>query len=108
MERNEVEGVYGSGKRRYSLQLIMARLPKGEDTSASRAILVMRAEKVLRLLYLLCRFLSVDLLSSTSWPLLVAPRNIYRIETGEWPLADRPRFRPTFTLGHLQHLTQAR
>ena len=48
--RNEVEGVFGSGKRKYSLQLIMARLPKGSESSISMAFLVMCAEKILRLL----------------------------------------------------------
>jgi hypothetical protein len=33
--RNEVEGVFGSGKRKYSLKLIMARLAKGAETSIS-------------------------------------------------------------------------
>ena len=42
--RNEVEGVFGSGKRKYSLRLIMARLAKGAETSISIAFLVMCAE----------------------------------------------------------------
>jgi hypothetical protein len=50
--RNEVEGVFGSGKRKYSLQLIMARLPIGAETTISMAFLVMCAEKILRLLRL--------------------------------------------------------
>jgi hypothetical protein len=50
--RNEVEGVFGSGKRKYSLQLIMARLPKGAESSITMAFLVMCAEKILRLLRL--------------------------------------------------------
>ena len=50
--RNEVEGVFGTGKRKYSLQLIMARLPKGAETLISMAFLVMSAEKILRLLCL--------------------------------------------------------
>jgi len=50
--RNEVEGVFGSGKRKYSLRLIMARLPKGAESSISMAFLVMCAEKILRLLRL--------------------------------------------------------
>ena len=50
--RNEVEGVFGSGKRKYSLDLIMARLKAGAETSISMAFLVMCAEKVLRLLRL--------------------------------------------------------
>ena len=50
--RNEVEGCFGSGKRKYSLGLIMPRLPKSAETSISMAFLVMCAEKILRLLRL--------------------------------------------------------
>jgi hypothetical protein len=50
--RNEVEGVFGSGKRKYFLKLIMARLTNGAETSISMAFLVMCAEKILRLLRL--------------------------------------------------------
>ena len=50
--RNEVEGVFGSGKRKYSLDRIMARLRAGAETSISMAFLVMCAEKLLRLLRL--------------------------------------------------------
>jgi len=50
--RNEVEGVFGSGKRKYSLNLIMAKLLHGAETSISMAFLVMCAEKILRLLRL--------------------------------------------------------
>jgi hypothetical protein len=41
--RNEVEGCFGSGKRKYSLGLIMPRLAKGAGTSISMAFLVMCA-----------------------------------------------------------------
>uniref|UniRef100_UPI001C2139FC IS5 family transposase n=1 Tax=Synechococcus sp. CCY 9618 TaxID=2815602 RepID=UPI001C2139FC len=51
--RNEVEGVFGSGKRKYSLKLIMARLTHGAATSISMSFLVMCAEKILRVLRLL-------------------------------------------------------
>jgi hypothetical protein len=51
-KRNEVEGCFGSGKRKYSLDLIMARLSKGAETLISMAFLVMCAEKILRLLRL--------------------------------------------------------
>ncbi|WP_322757307.1 transposase [Synechococcus sp. CBW1107] len=47
-KRNEVEGVFGSGKRKYSLRLIMPRLCKGAETSISMGFLVMCAEKILR------------------------------------------------------------
>ena len=44
-KRNELEGVFGSGSCKYSLQLIMARLPKGAGTSISMAFLVMCAQE---------------------------------------------------------------
>ena len=47
-----MEGVFGSGKRKYSLRLIMARLAHGAATSISMSFLVMCAEKILRLLRL--------------------------------------------------------
>lgn len=50
--RNEVEGCFGSGKWKYSLDLIMAQLSKGAETLISIAFLLMCAEKILRLLYL--------------------------------------------------------
>ena len=45
-----VSFVFGSRKCKYSLQLIMTRLPKGSESSISMAFLVMCAEKILRLL----------------------------------------------------------
>jgi hypothetical protein len=82
--RNEVEGVFGSGKRKYSLQLIMARLPKGAETSISMAFLVMCAEKILRLVCLFfvafyawicaCQRLSTHLMTL---------RNICQLETAK-------------------------
>jgi IS5 family transposase len=51
-KRNEVEGCFESGKRKYSLDLIMARLSKGAETLISMAFLVMCTEKILRLLCL--------------------------------------------------------
>jgi hypothetical protein len=47
-----VEGCFGSGKRKFSLDLIMARLSKGAEALISMAFLVMCAEKILRLLRL--------------------------------------------------------
>jgi hypothetical protein len=87
--RNEVEGVFGSGKRKYSLQLIMARLPRGAETSISMAFLVMCAEKILRLLCLffvafyawICCYLRLG-------PLLVALRNICQVETAKLLVAS--------------------
>jgi len=48
--RNEVEGGFGSGKRKYLLTLIMPRLAKGAETSISLSFLVMCVEKIPRLL----------------------------------------------------------
>jgi hypothetical protein len=48
--RNEVKGCFGSGKRKYSLDLIMVRLSKSAETLISIAFLVICAEKILRLL----------------------------------------------------------
>ncbi len=48
--REEVEGVFGSGKRKYSLRLFMARLAKRAETSISMWFLVMGAERIRRLL----------------------------------------------------------
>jgi IS5 family transposase len=86
--RNEVEGIFGSGKRKYSLQLIIARLPRSAETSISMVFLVMYAEKILRLLRLffvafyarICCHLSLG-------PLLVALMNICQLQTGELPVA---------------------
>jgi hypothetical protein len=50
--RNKVEGCFGSGKRKYSLDLIMARLSKGAENFIPMAFVVMCAEKILRLLRL--------------------------------------------------------
>jgi hypothetical protein len=50
--RNEVEGVFGTGKRKYSLKLIIARLSAGAEGLISMSFLVMCAEKILRLLRL--------------------------------------------------------
>jgi len=54
--RNEVEGVFGSGKRKYSLRLIMARLAKGAETSISMAVLVIFAVYIRSLLRLFFAF----------------------------------------------------
>ena len=49
--RNEVQKCFRSGKRKYSLDLIMARLPKGAENSISMAFWLMCAETILRLLH---------------------------------------------------------
>jgi hypothetical protein len=70
--RNQVEGVFGSGNRKYSLQLIMARLPKGAETSISMAFLAMCTETIQRLLCLLLSlsvngFVAVYVLARSWW-----------------------------------------
>jgi hypothetical protein len=83
--RNEVEGCFGSGKRKYSLGLIMARLKKGAETSISMAFLVMCAEKILRLLRL---FFVLFLAWFCEWcwssTLRMVLRNICLLETSNW------------------------
>jgi hypothetical protein len=40
-QRNEVEGVFGNGKRRYSPNLIIAKLKAGAGGTISMGLLVM-------------------------------------------------------------------
>ena len=47
-----MEGVFGTGKRRYSLNQIMAKLKAGAEGPISTSFLVMSVEKILRLLRL--------------------------------------------------------
>jgi hypothetical protein len=85
--RNEVEGVFGSGKRKYSLQLIMARLPKGAETTISMAFLVMCAEKILRLVCLFSVAFNawICVCQPLSW-LSLALGNICSVESAESPV----------------------
>ncbi len=81
---NEVEGCFGSGKRNYSLRLIMARLPKGAENTISMAFVVMCAEKIRRLL----RIVFVTIFAWVyAWQrpdcLWMALRNICLLETTE-------------------------
>lgn len=62
-KRNEVEGVFGTGKRKYSLNLIMPKLKAGAEGTISMSFLVMCAEKILRLLRLFFVLLFVCLWS---------------------------------------------
>jgi hypothetical protein len=81
--RNEVEGVFGYGKRKYSLNLIMARLTRGAEASISMAFVVMCAEKILRLLRL---FFVLVLAWFYSLLRLCAPG---AMPSGQWDLAER-------------------
>ncbi len=79
-----MEGCFGSGKRKYSLDLIMARLPKGAENSISMAFLVMCAEKIRRLLRLF--FVTIFAwLCVSQWPrcLWMEFRSIWRLELAE-------------------------
>jgi len=82
--RNEVEGVFGSGKRKYSLMLIMARLANGAETSISMAFLMMCAEKIRRLLRLFFIFISAWFYAwqrpASSWMVLM---HMWRLVTSE-------------------------
>jgi transposase, IS5 family len=89
--RNEVEGCFGSGKRKYSLDLIMARLSKGAENSISMAFVVMCAEKIRRLL----RFFFITIfawLCTWEWPgsLWMGLRNIWQLETHESLTTGKP------------------
>jgi hypothetical protein len=83
-KRNEVEGCFGSGKRKYSLALIMARLPKGAETTISMAFLVMCAEKIRRLLrlffVLIYAWFYVIQRPDHLW---MALRDLWKLETGD-------------------------
>ncbi len=47
-----MEGVFGTGKRKNSLNLIMPKLKAGAEGTISMSFLVMCAERILRLLRL--------------------------------------------------------
>ena len=83
-KRNEVEGCIGSGKRKDSLDLIMARLPKGAETSISMAFVVMCAEKIRRLLRLFFVLNNAWFVAfqRSGW-LWMALRDCWFLETGE-------------------------
>ena len=52
-KRNEVEGAFGVTKRRYGLNLIMAKLQETSETVIALQFLVMNLERRLRLLFVL-------------------------------------------------------
>ncbi len=80
--RNEVEGVFGTGKRKYSLKLIMARLKAGAEGTISMSFLVMCAEKILRLLRLFFVLLHAWLFGLTRLYATAAP--VDRASCGRW------------------------
>ena len=90
-KRNEVEGCFGSGKRKYSLDLIMARLPKGAETSISMAFVVMCVEKIRRLLrlFFVIMYVWFYAVQRSGW-LWVAIRDCWWLETGELLLTALP------------------
>ena len=98
--RDRVEGVFGSGKRKYSLRLIMARLPKGAVASIWMAFLGMGAEEILRLLRL---FFVAIFAWFCAWDcrgcLWVALTNFCCIGTAESRVGAYPDFRAGYLPG---------
>jgi hypothetical protein len=85
--RNEVDGCFESGKRKYSLDLIMTRLSKGAENSISMAFVVMCAEKIRRLLRLFFITIFVRIYAfQRPGSLWMALRTILRIETEGLPV----------------------
>ena len=86
-----MEGCFGSGKRTCSLDLMTARLPKGAENSISMACVVMRAEKILRLLRLFFVII-FTWLWGWQWPcsLWIGYRNIWQLETADSLVAVDP------------------
>ena len=62
--RNEVEGKFGEGKRRYGLGLVMARLKETSETVIALQFLVMNLERRLRILFYL---FFKELFSRNAW-----------------------------------------
>jgi hypothetical protein len=54
--RNTIEGKFGQGKRRYSLNRVMAKLPSTSETAIAITFLVMNLAALLRQVF--CLFLS--------------------------------------------------
>ena len=85
--RIEVEGCFGSGKRKYALDLSKAQLPKGAETSITMAFVVMCAEKIRRLPRLFFVVLYAWIYTSQRrgclWMVL---RDFWRLETIEFLL----------------------
>jgi hypothetical protein len=56
--RNEIEGKFGPGKRRFSLSRVMAKLPDTAQTAIAIAFLVMNLSKMFRQIFLVffCQF----------------------------------------------------
>ena len=62
--RNSIEGKFGQGKRRFSLNLVMTKLPHTSETAIAISFLVMNLSTYLwRLLRLFCHFLKNFMLS---------------------------------------------
>ena len=79
-----MEGCFGSGKRKYSLDLIMACISKGAENTISMAFVVMCAEKIRRLL-LLFFIVIFPWFCSRQWPrcLWISLRNIWKLEMAD-------------------------
>jgi hypothetical protein len=99
-KRNEVEGCFGSGKRKYSLDPIMTRLPKGAETSISMAFVVMCAEKIWRLLRLFFVIINAWFYAIQRPDCLwMALKNLWKLETGELLLSVKSSLQAHYTSG---------
>ena len=69
--RNEIEGKFGMGKRRFSLNRVMAKLDQTSQTAMAITFLVMNLSHLLRQVYspFLCQFS----LSRYFWPTQLSP-----------------------------------
>ena len=76
--RNQVEGKFGVGKRRFSLARVMAKLAPTAQTTIAMTFLVMNLEQLLR--QLLCVFFAV-----------VLPQDVFQFNRWQWQWRD-PQF----------------
>jgi len=73
-KRNAVEGEFGTCKRRYGLDRIMAKLPDTSKTSIAMGFFAANMERKLRLLFAPLEDWALDFDSDLSW-LVIFPRN---------------------------------
>jgi IS5 family transposase len=79
--RNEVEGKFGTGKRKYTLNRILTRLPETTATQVVLAFLVMNLDKLYRdFLYSFFKVLFFHLFRRISWPLFTGRFNVEIIQ----------------------------
>jgi IS5 family transposase len=79
-KQTEVEGCLGSGKRKYSLDLVMPRFPKRAESSISMTFVVMCAGKIRRLINLFFDII-FSWLCAWEWP-----RSLCMVRSNTWQL----------------------